>query len=294
MAVDLTNINPTDLIKELGMGNILGGNSNGNDGLGGGVLLGLLLGRSGILGGAGVADAAMNNNQQQAIDSAVAAALANANQQNNNAMLLLKDIQDTGQQLTTTITSGNQALSNTVTSGNQDLMTSQLQSQISNLQGQSGILSAVDNSKASVINEVHESAAEGIAALNQVAAGMAAGFSSLNTNVLQGTYAVTQAVTNDGDKTRALIQSIETANLQRQLGVAESRLMHQENASLIRTGNVDVITNVNQNQLQTQQQQMATNSLLGQLISTIQHNTNSIVNLGTITGTNQAATAVRA
>ena len=199
-------------------------------------------------------------------------------------MLLLKDIQDTGQQLTATITNGNQ-----------DLMTSQLQGQISNLQGQSGILSAVDNSKASVINEVHESAADGIAALNQVAAGMAAGFNSLNTNVLQGTYAVTQTVTNDGDKTRALIQSIETANLQRQLGVAESRLMHQENASLIRTGNVDVITNVNQNQLQTQQQQQqsATNSLLGQLISTIQHNTNSIVNLGTITGTSQAATAVR-
>jgi len=125
---------------------------------------------------------------------------------------------------------------------------------------------------------------------------MVAGFNSLNTNVLQGTYAVTQSVTDDGDKTRALIQSIETANLQRQLGVAESRLMHQENASLIRSGNVDVITNVNQNQLQTQQQQqqLATNSLLGQLISTIQHNTNSIVNLGTITGTNQAATAVRA
>lgn len=276
--IDTNGVNLNSLIEGAKMGNLLGGQNQG-EGLGGGVLLGLLLGRSGILGGAGAEDGRL------AIDAAVAAALANANQQNNNSMLLLKDIQDTGQQLTATITNGNQ-----------DLMTSQLQGQISNLQGQSGILSAVDNSKASVINEVHESAADGIAALNQVAAGMAAGFNSLNTNVLQGTYAVTQSVTNDGDKTRALIQSIETANLQRQLGVAESRLMHQENAALIRTGNVDVITNVNQNQLQTQQQQqqLATNSLLGQLISTIQHNTNSIVNLGTITGTNQAATAVRA
>jgi len=273
-----TNSTLNSLLEGAKMNNLLGGGQG--EGLGGGVLLGLLLGRSGILGG----DNNALSSEKAAIDAAVASALASANQANNNAMLLLKDIQDTGQGLTATITSGNQ-----------DLMTSQLQGQISNLQGQSGILSAVDNTKASVINEIHESAGDGINALNQVAGAMAAGFNSLNTNLLQGNASLAQVVTNDGDKTRALVQSIETANLQRQLGVAEARLMHQENAGLIRSGNVDVITNVNQNQLQTQQQQqqLATNSLLGQLISTIQHNTNSIVNLGTITGTNQAATAVR-
>lgn len=273
-----TNSTLNSLLEGAKMNNLLGGGQG--EGLGGGVLLGLLLGRSGILGG----DNNALSSEKAAIDAAVASALASANQANNNAMLLLKDIQDTGQGLTATITSGNQ-----------DLMTSQLQGQISNLQGQSGILSAVDNSKASVINEIHESASDGINALNQVAGAMAAGFNSLNTNLLQGNASLAQVVTNDGDKTRALVQSIETANLQRQLGVAEARLMHQENAGLIRSGNVDVITNVNQNQIQTQQQQqqLATNSLLGQLISTIQHNTNSIVNLGTITGTNQAATAVR-
>jgi hypothetical protein len=273
-----TNSNLNSLLEGAKMNNLLGGGQG--EGLGGGVLLGLLLGRSGILGG----DNNALSSEKAAIDAAVASALASANQANNNAMLLLKDIQDTGQGLTATITAGNQ-----------DLMTSQLQGQISNLQGQSGILSAVDNSKASVINEIHENASDGINALNQVAGAMAAGFNSLNTNLLQGNASLAQVVTNDGDKTRALVQSIETANLQRQLGVAEARLMHQENAGLIRSGNVDVITNVNQNQIQTQQQQqqLATNSLLGQLISTIQHNTNSIVNLGTITGTSQAATAVR-
>lgn len=255
----------------------------GQDGLGGGVLLGLLLGRSGILGGVG-ADAALNNNHL-AIDAAVSAALANANQQNNNSMTLLKDIQDTGQDITATITNGNQ-----------QMLINQLQGQIANLQGQSNIVAAVESSKSNVINEVHESAADGINALNQVASGMAAGFSNLNTNVLQGTYAVTQAITNDGDKTRALIQSIETANLQRQLGVAESRLLHQENAALVRSGNVDVINNINQNTNQQQQQQQIalTNQLLGQLAQTVQHNTNSIVNLGTMANSGQAATNVRA
>lgn len=255
----------------------------GQDGLGGGVLLGLLLGRSGILGGVG-ADAALNNNHL-AIDAAVSAALANANQQNNNSMTLLKDIQDTGQDITATITNGNQ-----------QMLINQLQGQIANLQGQNNIVAAVESSKSSVINEVHESAADGISALNQVASGMAAGFSNLNTNVLQGTYAVTQAITNDGDKTRALIQSIETANLQRQLGVAESRLLHQENAALVRSGNVDVINNINQNTNQQQQQQQIalTNQLLGQLAQTVQHNTNSIVNLGTMANSGQAATNVRA
>jgi len=98
------------ILQNVDLKSILGGNDMGNlggtgsDGLGGGVLLGLLLGRSGILGNNGTDGVAGSH---AAVDAAVAASLASANQANNNAMLLLKDIQDTGQGLTATITSGN-------------------------------------------------------------------------------------------------------------------------------------------------------------------------------------------
>lgn len=50
--VDTNGVNLNSLIEGAKMGNLLGGQNQG-EGLGGGVLLGLLLGRSGILGGAG-------------------------------------------------------------------------------------------------------------------------------------------------------------------------------------------------------------------------------------------------
>ena len=119
-------------IGESNMGNLLGG--AGSDGMGGGVLLGLLLGRSGILGGEGnVASGSA------AIDAAVAAALASANQANNNSMLLLKDIQDSSQQVI-----------NNVTAGTQTVLTTSLQGQIANLQGQASILAGVENAKGTV------------------------------------------------------------------------------------------------------------------------------------------------
>lgn len=275
------------LIKSLGdsgMGNLLGGN-NGADGMGGGVLLGLLLGRSGILGGNGLDGAAGGiASERAAIDAAVASALASANQNNNNSMLLLKDIQDSSQEVISTVSSGNQTL-----------LTTNLQGQIANLQGQASILAGIEASKSTVVNEVHETSVDVMAGLNALASGVASGFSALNTNVLQGTYATAQSISNDGDKTRSLIQSIDSANLNRQLGVAEARLLHNDTAALVRSGNVDVTTTVNQNQVQAQQQAQlqGINTTLATLVPYLQNIGQSVVNLGNMTGSPTTATNVR-
>lgn len=277
-STDLSNVDLTSLLKGVDMGNL-----GGSDGLGGGVLLGLLLGRSGILGGGVGADGVASG--AAAIDAAVAAALASSNQANNNAMLLLKDIQDTGQGLTAAITSGNQTQ-----------LTTSLQGQIANLQGQAAVLAGIEASKSTVVNEIHESEVGISAGLNTLAAGVASGFSALNTNVLQGTYATTQAITNDGDKTRALIQSIETASLNREIVVAQNEISNLRHHDAVTASGVNVTNNINQTAVATAnataQQQIV--GLLGTLASTMQHNTNSIVNLGTMRNSGQAATNVAA
>lgn len=274
------NVDLTSLLKGTDMGNLLGGTGEG--GLGGGLLLGLLLGRTNLLGG-GTEGAAAATAEKAAIDAAVAAALASANQNNNNSMILLKDIQDTGQDLTSTITSGNQTL-----------LTTSLQGQIANLQGQASILAGIEASKSTVVNEIHESSVDTMSGINALAAGVASGFSALNTNVLQGTYATTQAITNDGDKTRALIQSISTADLNRQITVAQNEITELRHERRIADSGVNVTNNINQTAVATAnataQQQIV--GLLGTLASSLQHNTNSIVNLGTMRNSGQAATNV--
>jgi hypothetical protein len=263
-------------IGESNMGNLLGG--AGSDGMGGGVLLGLLLGRSGILGGEGnVASGAA------AIDAAVAAALASANQANNNSMLLLKDIQDSSQQVI-----------NNVTSGTQTLLATNLQGQIANLQGQASILAGVESSKGTIINEIHESESAIGAGISTLAASTAAAFNVVNTNTAMQTATVLSAITADGTATRALIQSIETAALNREIVVAQNEISNLRHRDAVSEGGVNVTNNINQTAVAqanaTAQQQIV--GLLGTLTSSLQHNTNSIVNLGTMRNSGQASTNV--
>jgi hypothetical protein len=263
-------------IGESNMGNLLGG--AGSDGMGGGVLLGLLLGRSGILGNEGnVASGSA------AIDAAVAAALASANQANNNSMLLLKDIQDSSQQVI-----------NNVTSGTQTLLATNLQGQIANLQGQASILAGVESSKGTVVNEIHESESTIGAGISTLAASTAAAFNVVNTNTAMQTATVLSAITADGTATRALIQSIETAALNREIVVAQNEISNLRHRDAVSEGGVNVTNNINQTAVAqanaTAQQQIV--GLLSTLTSSLQHNTNSIVNLGTMRNSGQAATNV--
>jgi hypothetical protein len=263
-------------IGESNMGNLLGG--AGQDGMGGGVLLGLLLGRSGILGGEnGVAS------ERAAIDAAVAAALASSNQANNNSMLLLKDIQDSSQEVISSITGGNQTL-----------LTTSLQGQIANLQGQASILAGVESAKGTIVNEVHESESALGSGISTLAAATAAAFGVVNTNIASQTATTLAAVNADGEKTRALIQSISTADLNRQITVAQNEISDLRHDRRIQDSGVNVTNNINQTAVATAnataQQQIV--GLLSTLASSLQHNTNSIVNLGTMRNSGQAATNV--
>ena len=116
------------------MSNIFGGGQDGGQ-----FIMGALLGRL-LFNPNGLDGANANQNADRAaIDSAVSTALASSNQANNNSMILLKDIQDTGQDIVGAITASTTALSNSITSTAQTNLVQQLQNQIANLQGQSDI-----------------------------------------------------------------------------------------------------------------------------------------------------------
>lgn len=115
-------------------------------------------------------------------------------------------------------------------------------------------------------------------------------------------FAISQTIVNDGEKTRALINSNAMADLQRQLTVSESRAMEDRLFARNRETEIN-ISNVNTataQQMQAQSQAQAQSQLLVQLNALV-HNlsgdiqavrqTQSNVNFGTQLGTNQNATA---
>lgn len=287
------NVDLNSLIKGAEMGNLLGGTGSGGESLGGGLLLGLLLGRTNLLGGgAGEVAGAAAMNERAAIDAAVASALASANQNNNNSMILLKDIQDSSQEVVST-----------VTNGNQNALVQQLQGQISNLQGQASILAGVEAAKGVVVNEVHESGSDVLASMNSLSTGILSNMNTLNTNILQGFATTGTAITNDGDKTRAAIAALAASipnarelDLQRQLAVALDDHRHTATRGVIDSGNTTVTTNVNQaqSQAQTQAQIQGINTTLATLVPYLQNIGQSVVNLGNMTASPTTATNVRA
>lgn len=291
---DTSNIlKNVDLSSILGgnMGNLLGGNNQ--DGLGGGVLLGLLLGRSGILGGTG-AEAAYAAGHNAATPNDV-----------QNTVGFINTIQD----INATRRDIFQAQGNV-----QNQIAQGLQSEtVNNLQGQIALLSAVNNSTQMTGNAIDtvnaniSSHSDVLSArIGDVASGVLSGFGAtakgisdsayvVTAAVNAGSYATAQAISNDGDKTRALIQSISTADLNRQIIVAQNEATELRHEGRIRDNGVTVTNNINQNATATAnataQQQII--GILGQVATAIQHNTQSTVNLGTMIGSGQTATNVR-
>ena len=96
------------------------------------------------------------------------------------------------------------------------------------------------------------------------------------TATLNSKFELASTVRDDGDKTRALIESINSANLSRQLSVAESALLEQRAIGRSRDVEVNVTQNVAQNQAQAQQQFqqqqqfLTTNNLLQAILSQAQ------------------------
>ena len=134
-----------------------------------------------------------------------------------------------------------------------------------------------------------------LATTNSLAAQAAANAAAATVGVLQGKYDTLQAIINDGDKTRALIESINLAALNRQIIVADNKIAELLGDRNTARNGIEINTVVSQSQAQAQQQQQAinTNQLLTQLVTSIQHNTQSTVNLGTMIGSGQTATNVR-
>lgn len=180
--------------------------------------------------------------------------------------------------------------------------TATLQAEIANLQGQGIVVKAVTEGAAAIALQGGQGIATTLAASGEVTkavsagtAATAAGFGVVNTNIANQTMATIQAITNDGDKTRALIQNIETASLNRQITVAQNEVAELRHAGRVTDSGINVTNNINQNATAqanaTVQQQIV--GLLGQVAAAIQHNTQSTVNLGTMIGSGQTATNVR-
>lgn len=227
-----------------------GGNGDGL-GMGGGLIGGLVLGsllRNGGLGGLGGTDVGVTQ-------ASLAAQLANVTDtlQNTTVMQTLGSIQasvplaEAQVQLalagaTSDIRSHIGAVENTLTQGQMAIQQNVSNAIASSLASQNNILTAV---------------------LTTGAAGISA--------TKDAQFAITTATRDEGDKTRALIESINLTNLNRELGVAQAALLEERAVGRSREVEVNVSQSVNQNQnqLNLQQQQQQQMQILANLAAGI-------------------------
>lgn len=284
------SIDPASLL--LG-GNVLG---NNNDFGGSGFVLGALLGRTLFNNGLdGDRRFDGQNADRAAIDAAVAAALARANQDNNNAMLLLKDIQDSSQEVISTVTTGNQNIVTAIDSASQSNLIQSLQNQISTLGAINNSTQVTGNALDNVANQISGvtlSVAQGQADINNNIAeakfATAIGQAETNAKVAESQFALAQTIRDDGDKTRALITQNMITELNNQ--IADLRT-----ARHVTDSGLTVTNNINQTQQQQQQQQQIwnINNLLQDLLAQ-QKITQGIINVGgTVAGASQTAANTR-
>lgn len=275
------NVDLNSLIKGAEMGNLLGGTGSGGESLGGGLLLGLLLGRTNLLGGGTDAAAVAAADR---LTTADVQGIVTSSQNSQTLGNVEGEIWKAEGQLQAALAASTAAANTAV-----------LQSEIANLQGQGIIVKAVTEGAAAIAKQGGEGVATTLAAsgnvINAVTNGNtanAAAFGALNTNVAQLGSLTLQAVNNDGDKTRTAIAALAASipnsrelDLQRQLAVALDDHRHTTTRGIVESGNVNVTTNVAQAQSQAQLQQQAiiTNGLLGQLVAA-QQATNTAVTIG--------------
>jgi hypothetical protein len=120
----------------------------------------------------------------------------------------------------------------------------------------------------------------------------------------RNSWAVTQAITADGDKTRALIQSIDKTNDSRLITTLANevtelrgdRRLSEATGNITISNNNAATANAQQQQAQQQQQQIAyLGSQLAALIQQNQHIQQGVMNIGsgTVSGTSQTAANTR-
>lgn len=149
-----------------------------------------------------------------------------------------------------------------------------------------GITSQLNNTTASLANRV-----DGVKdTVNAMAMVLAQQLNGLEKTTMENRYLLSQDISADGEKTRALITNQYEMNLQRQLADANAAIveLRGDNRLAERTRGIEVTTTNNINQAQQQQQQQAQYGQLANLIwslgQSIRDN-NSAINVGSGTQT---------
>lgn len=243
-------------------GNFNGGDMFGGGGMLGGLVLGSLLrnGNGGLFGGNG-----------DGAGAALGATLRNPPEQNQANMDLMAGIGQVDKAV---------AVSTAAMEASQAMQSAGIVSQ----------LNAVTGSLATRVEGVKD-------AVNQNAMVLAQQLNGLNQTTMENRYELSRDISNDGEKTRALITAQYEATLNRQLAEANAAIIElrsdERGYRRARETEVNVSQVVNQAQSQAQQQQQ-TGALLG-LIQGLAHdlqylkNTNSAINVGSGSLSNTAS-----
>lgn len=255
---EITKLKDKNMAEIMTPGMIMGqgggdGGMFGGGGLIGGLILGSLLRNNGnLLGGDGAGGAALG------------ATLRNPPEQNQANMDLMQSIGAVDKAV---------AVSTAAMEASQANQTIGLTAAINGLA--QGLSMRVDNVK-DVINQNSVALMQGQAAINQ--------------NIMENRYELAKDISEDGDKTRALITSQYEINLQRQLSDANAAIIELRSREFSGSAarGVEVTTTNNINQMQQQQQQQAQYGQLANLIWSLGQNIrndNAAINVGSGTQT---------
>lgn len=289
----------------------------------GGLILGSMFARNGMFGAG--ADVAASRAGWEA-NAPVLQAITQ-NQANAGILQLVQDVNRTSHDVATS----SAATQATVAASTLSNVTSNMQgfanisndiaaSTISSLQGQMGIQESIHdstieqlNSHSSILGSIAGSAADINSNVNNGFAGIQAGIYQTQDQIqrasaqqiaathaaevsqLQSTFALARTVTDEAEKTRALITGNEIAALNRALGDANNRateLMHDNRTNraasdIIINNNNNAVATANAMQQQAQQQQIAT--LSNGLTAALSH-LNNISQVSIATGRNNTIT----
>lgn len=254
-------LNPTGMMMSGGDGG-LGFGSGG--GLIGGLILGSLLrqGNGGLFGGGGN-------------DGAAGAILRSPPEQVAANMSLMQAIGSVDKSV---------ALNSAAFEASQATQSLGLTNQFNNITA--AIAARLDGVK-DVINTNNVALMQG---QNTLLQNQMANTATVNQNIMENRYELSKDVSNDGEKTRALITAQYEINLQRQLADANAAIieLRGDNRLAERTRGIEVTTTNNINQMQQQQQQQAQyGQLYGALWNLGQsiRDNNSAINVGSGTQT---------
>lgn len=248
---EITKLKDKNMAEIMTPGMIMGqgggdGGMFGGGGLIGGLILGSLLRNNGnLLGGDGAGGAALG------------ATLRNPPEQNQANMDLMAAIGAVDKSV---------AISTATMEASQATQTLGITTQLNNVA--SSIAARVDNVK-DVINQNSVALMQGQAAINQ--------------NIMENRYELAKDISEDGDKTRALIVAQYEATLNRQLGDANAEIIALRSRSALDAATSGItLTNTNNiNQMQQQSQQQQQYAHLANLIYGLGQNiTNGAINVG--------------